>query len=109
MATHTWPAMLGSLIAARNLSEDDTAWAMDQIMSGVATTAQIAGFAVALRAKGETPDEIAGMARTMLAHAKRVSLDIGRSTSSAPVGTRPAPSTSPRWQRWSRQRQAYRW
>jgi anthranilate phosphoribosyltransferase len=68
--------MLGSLIAARNLTEDDTAWAMDQIMSGVATTAQIAGFAVALRAKGETSDEIAGMARTMLAHAKRVSLDI---------------------------------
>jgi anthranilate phosphoribosyltransferase len=68
--------MLGSLIAARDLTEDDTAWAMDQIMSGVATTAQIAGFAVALRAKGETSDEIAGMARTMLAHAKRVSLDI---------------------------------
>ncbi|HEY3749790.1 MAG TPA: anthranilate phosphoribosyltransferase [Pseudonocardiaceae bacterium] len=76
MSTQTWPAMLGSLIAARDLTEDDTAWAMDQIMSGVATTAQIAGFAVALRAKGETSDEIAGMARTMLAHAKRVSLDI---------------------------------
>ncbi|HEX5402809.1 MAG TPA: anthranilate phosphoribosyltransferase, partial [Pseudonocardiaceae bacterium] len=75
MATQTWPALLGRLIAAHDLTEDDTAWAMDQIMSGDATSVQIAGFAVALRAKGETPAEISGMARTMLAHAKRVRLD----------------------------------
>jgi len=50
---------------------------MDQVMSGAATPAQVAGFAVALRAKGETPDEIAGMARAMLAHARRVELDDG--------------------------------
>jgi anthranilate phosphoribosyltransferase len=74
-ATQTWPALLNRLIAAGDLTEDDTAWAMDQVMSGRATPAQIAGFAVALRAKGETPAEIAGMARSMLAHAKRVPLD----------------------------------
>src|SRR4051794_23670709 len=48
---------------------------MDQIMSGAASPARIAGFAVALRAKGETPEEIAGMAAMMLAHARRVELD----------------------------------
>ena len=72
---HTWPALLNQLIARVDLSEDDTAWAMDQIMSGAATPAQIAGFAVALRAKGETPAEISGMAGMMLQHGKRVSLD----------------------------------
>jgi anthranilate phosphoribosyltransferase len=73
-ARQTWPGLLGRLIAGVDLTEPDTAWAMDQIMSGTATAAQIAGFAVGLRAKGETPAEIAGMARTMLGHAKRVHL-----------------------------------
>ncbi|MFI5609723.1 anthranilate phosphoribosyltransferase [Amycolatopsis sp. NPDC051903] len=72
---HTWPALLTQLIAREDLSADDTAWAMDQIMSGAATQAQIAGFAVALRAKGETPEEISGMAEAMLAHARRIELD----------------------------------
>jgi anthranilate phosphoribosyltransferase len=67
-----WRALIGRLIAAHDLTEDDTAWAMDQVMSGAATTAQIAGFATALRAKGETPAEISGMAAMMLAHARRV-------------------------------------
>ncbi|PXY27257.1 anthranilate phosphoribosyltransferase [Prauserella muralis] len=74
--THTWPAVLGRLIERTNLSEADTEWAMDQIMSGAATPAQIAGFAVALRAKGETAAEIAGMARAMLAHARTVELGV---------------------------------
>ncbi|PRX48522.1 anthranilate phosphoribosyltransferase [Prauserella shujinwangii] len=72
--THTWPTLLQQLIAGTDLSEADTAWAMDQVMSGAATPAQIAGFAVALRAKGETAAEIAGMAEAMLAHARRVDL-----------------------------------
>ncbi|MEU0536879.1 anthranilate phosphoribosyltransferase [Amycolatopsis tolypomycina] len=71
----TWPPLLKQLVAGADLSAEDTAWAMDQIMSGAASPARIAGFAVALRAKGETPEEIAGMAATMLAHAKRVELD----------------------------------
>jgi anthranilate phosphoribosyltransferase len=70
-STQTWPALLGRLIAGHDLAEDDTAWAMDQVMSGAATSVQIAGLAVALRAKGETPDEIAGMASMMLAHARQ--------------------------------------
>ena len=42
--------------------------------SGAATTVQMAGYLVALRAKGETPAEIAGMASALLAHARRVRL-----------------------------------
>ncbi|MEC3981735.1 anthranilate phosphoribosyltransferase [Amycolatopsis sp. H20-H5] len=71
----TWPSLLGQLIAREDLSESDTAWAMDQIMSGAATHTQIGGFAVALRAKGETPAEISGMAEMMLKHGRRVTLD----------------------------------
>ncbi len=50
----TWPDVLGSLISGEDLDRDQTAWAMGQILSGEATPVQIAGFAVALRAKGET-------------------------------------------------------
>ncbi|MGW0573509.1 anthranilate phosphoribosyltransferase [Streptomyces tauricus] len=68
-AGRSWPALLNGLLDGRDLSADDTAWAMDLIMRGEATDAQIAGFAVALRAKGETVEEISGMVRTMYAHA----------------------------------------
>ncbi|MFJ3902069.1 anthranilate phosphoribosyltransferase [Streptomyces sp. NPDC090025] len=68
-AGRSWPALLNGLLEGRNLSADDTAWAMDLIMRGEATDAQIAGFMVALRAKGETVEEITGLVRTMYAHA----------------------------------------
>ncbi|MFF2386517.1 anthranilate phosphoribosyltransferase [Streptomyces sp. NPDC058108] len=69
-AGRSWPAVLNGLLDGRDQSADDTAWAMDRIMSGEATDAQIAGFVVALRAKGETVEEITGLVRTMYAHAK---------------------------------------
>ncbi|MCP2252278.1 anthranilate phosphoribosyltransferase [Prauserella aidingensis] len=72
---HTWPTILGRLIDRTDLSEEETAWAMDQIMSDAATPSQIGGFAVGLRAKGETPGEIAGMASAMLAHARTLDID----------------------------------
>lgn len=62
----TWPALLSALLAGEHLTADETAWAMREIMSGSATPAQIAGFAIALRAKGETVAEVTGLARTML-------------------------------------------
>jgi len=68
-AGRSWPALLNGLLEGRDLSADDTAWAMDLIMRGEATDAQIAGFAVALRAKGETVQEITGLVRTMYEHA----------------------------------------
>ncbi|MCT2593307.1 anthranilate phosphoribosyltransferase [Streptomyces sp. N2-109] len=70
MAVRSWPDVLTSLLAGEDLSADATAWAMDRIMRGEATDAQIAGFAVALRAKGETVAEISGLVRTMYEHAK---------------------------------------
>ncbi|MER6976669.1 anthranilate phosphoribosyltransferase [Streptomyces carpinensis] len=68
-AGRSWPRVLNGLLEGRNLAADDTAWAMDRIMAGEATDAQIAGFAVALRAKGATVEEITGLVRTMYEHA----------------------------------------
>ncbi len=70
----TWPGLLTRLLAAEDLSADETAWAMQQVMLGEATPAQLAGFVVALRAKGESPDEITGLVRAMLAHAELISV-----------------------------------
>jgi anthranilate phosphoribosyltransferase len=74
MGERTWPNLLAALLRAEELSTPDTAWAMGEIMSGTATPAQIAGFATALRAKGETPGEVAGLVEAMLSHAARVPL-----------------------------------
>lgn len=51
-ADRSWPALLNGLLDGRDLSADDTAWALDVIMRGEATDVQIAGFAVGLRFKG---------------------------------------------------------
>ncbi len=68
-AGRSWPQVLNGLLDGRDQSADDTAWAMDRIMRGEATDAQIAGFVVALRAKGETVEEITGLVRAMYDHA----------------------------------------
>ncbi|MDQ1710518.1 MAG: anthranilate phosphoribosyltransferase [Frankiaceae bacterium] len=70
----TWPAVLSTLLAGDALSRDDASWAMGEIMDGEATPAQVAGFAIALRAKGETADELAGLVATMLARAARITV-----------------------------------
>lgn len=74
--TRSWPALLTRLIAGVDLGPEDAGWAMDQVMSGAATPAQVAGFVVALRAKGETATELGGLATAMLAHARPVSVDV---------------------------------
>ena len=71
---NSWPDVLTGLIGGNNLSLDTARWAMDQILAGDATGVQIAGFAVALRAKGETVDELAGLAQAMLDHATPLEL-----------------------------------
>jgi anthranilate phosphoribosyltransferase len=68
----TWPDLLTSLLRGQDLTSAQTAWAMAQIMSGEATPAQVAGFVVALRAKGETAEEVTGLATTMLEFATPV-------------------------------------
>lgn len=70
-----WRGLLGQLLRGDDLAAEDTAWAMDQMMSGEATPAQMAAFVVALRAKGETAPEVAGLATAMLGHARPVEVD----------------------------------
>jgi anthranilate phosphoribosyltransferase len=71
-AGRSWSALLGSVLDGRDLSGADTAWVMDQVMRGNAPDALIAGFLVALRAKGETVGELEGLVRGMMAHAVRI-------------------------------------
>lgn len=66
---------IAQLVQRRDLSEEQCTEAMGLIMSGQATDAQIAGFLIALRMKGETVQEITGCARAMRAAATRV--DVG--------------------------------
>lgn len=70
----TWPGLLTALLRGEDLAAGDTAWAMEQIMLGEATPVQVAGFVVALRAKGEAPDEVSGLVGAMMAHAERISV-----------------------------------
>ena len=72
VADRTWPDVLATLLAGQDLSAADTAWAMDRIMRGEATDVQIAGFAVALRAKGETVSEVTGLVDAMYRHARLI-------------------------------------
>jgi anthranilate phosphoribosyltransferase len=75
-ARPTWPGLLGRLLRREDLSAADTAWAMGEIMTGEATPVQIAAFVVALRAKGEAPEEVAGLATAMVSHATPVDLPL---------------------------------
>ncbi|RZU77300.1 anthranilate phosphoribosyltransferase [Micromonospora kangleipakensis] len=74
MGERTWPLLLNALLRGEELTTADTAWAMDEIMTGAASPAQVAGFAVALRAKGETPAELAGLVEAMLGRSVEVVL-----------------------------------
>jgi anthranilate phosphoribosyltransferase len=65
----SWPALTGALLRGETLSAEEAAWAMGEVMDGAATPVQIAGFAVAMRAKGETVTEVSGLAGAMLDHA----------------------------------------
>ncbi len=63
---------IAKLTAGEDLSAEEAAEVMAEIMDGAATPAQIGAFLVALRMKGETADEITGMARVMRARCRRV-------------------------------------
>ncbi|MCW2690696.1 MAG: trpD, partial [Mycobacterium sp.] len=77
----SWPQVLGQLTAGQALATGHSAWAMDQIMSGAATPAQIAAFGVSMKMKRPTPAEVRELADTMLAHAVLVPTDqIGTNT-----------------------------
>ena len=63
----TWPEVLAALVARTDLTADQTTWAMGEILAGEATAAQVAGFAIGLKAKGETVEEVSGLAEAMYA------------------------------------------
>lgn len=69
-----WPALLGALLDRTHLTTDQAHAAMNTILRGDATPAQLIGFVVALRAKGETPAELAGLLDAVLEHAAIVPL-----------------------------------
>ena len=73
--TQSWPSVYAELIAGRDLDRPTAEWAMGEIMSGEATPAQIAGFLIGLRAKGESVEEMRGLAEVMLAHAHRIEVE----------------------------------
>ena len=69
-----WPALLTQLLEGRDLAAVDAREAMSTILSGSATPAQLIGFVVALRAKGETAEELSGLLDAVLAAATLVPL-----------------------------------
>ena len=74
MSAYTWPQVLGPLLRHEDLEASATAWAMEQILSGAASPAQLAGFVIALRSKGETVAEVEGLVATMRDFATRVTV-----------------------------------
>jgi anthranilate phosphoribosyltransferase len=67
-----WPHALSTLSAGRSLGRDEAAGVMRLVMAGEATPGQMGGFLMALRTKGESADEIEGLADTMLEFAAQV-------------------------------------
>ncbi|WP_085094587.1 anthranilate phosphoribosyltransferase [Mycobacterium paraense] len=66
----SWPQVLGLLTGGRELARGQAAWAMDEVMSGAASPAQIAAFAVAMTMKVPTAAEVSELADVMLRHAR---------------------------------------
>jgi anthranilate phosphoribosyltransferase len=74
-AGRSWPEVLSTLVSGTELTSAQVAWATGEILAGEATDAQNAGFAVALRAKGETVDEVTGLVDAMYAAATPIKVD----------------------------------
>lgn len=71
----TWPQVLRALVAGSDLTAEQARWAMSTILAGNASDAQIAAFAMGLRAKGESPAEVRALVEVMLEHARIVPTD----------------------------------
>jgi anthranilate phosphoribosyltransferase len=74
-AEHTWTSILSHLVEGADLSISESTWAMQSVMAGEATPAQLGGLLVALRIKGETVDEIVGFRDAVLANALPLDVD----------------------------------
>lgn len=74
-AVATWPGLLMQLVEGQDLTVEEAAWAMDEVMSGAVSPVRLAGFLVGLRAKGVTVTELTALADAMLAHAHRLDVE----------------------------------
>lgn len=74
-STTTWPDLLTTLLEGEDLSISQASWAMRQVMDGDASSAQLAAFLVALRAKGESVAEIVGFRDAVLENALELPVD----------------------------------
>ncbi|HEY7916752.1 MAG TPA: anthranilate phosphoribosyltransferase [Acidimicrobiales bacterium] len=72
-----WPGILTGLLAGGSLTADQAEVVLGQVLSGEASPAQIAALTVALRAKGESVEEMTGFVRAMVAHAVPLDLPAG--------------------------------
>ncbi len=73
-ATFAWGPVLAKLLRREDLAAEEAASCMREIMDGAATPAQIAGFVIALRAKGETTEEVVGLVKTMREFSTKVTV-----------------------------------
>ncbi len=74
MPALNWPEITTKVINRVDLTADETAWAMDSVMSGRTAPVSLAGFLTALATKGETTEELLGLADSMQSHAAPVRL-----------------------------------
>jgi anthranilate phosphoribosyltransferase len=79
-------AAIDALLAGEDLGRDGAAEALQVIMSGEAGEAQTAGFLIALRAKGESADELAGLASVIREKAQAVSPSVGETIDTCGTG-----------------------
>jgi anthranilate phosphoribosyltransferase len=77
-AVLTWSHVLGKLVARADLARDEVEWALSEILTGQAADAHIAAFAVGLRAKGETVDEMTALVDTAVRFGERLHPGIDR-------------------------------
>jgi anthranilate phosphoribosyltransferase len=70
-----WPGVLTRIMAGEDLRAQEAAAVLDEVLTGSATPAQVAAFVTALRTKGETVDEMAGLVRAMLRRAEPLAIE----------------------------------
>lgn len=73
--SYTWPEILTGLIRSEGLEAEAAEWALNEIFQGRASDVQLAALLTALRAKGETEDEIVGLSNAMLNNAVPITLN----------------------------------
>src|SRR5215211_2076293 len=69
-----WPELLSGLVRGEDQPAEATAWAMGKILNGDATPAQLAAFVIGLRSKGETVEELTGLADMMIEFATPIEI-----------------------------------